>query len=161
MTGRVGLRVPLRVAGSWPGGEDVRVAVPRRFSVQIEGVRVGRFEEVDNLSASTEVMEIRDGGDRIMRQVPGRIRYGRVTLRRGDVTRALWRWWAEVKKGDVRRRTVTISLVDSNDEGIAGWRLTGCWPSDWRMSASQGAKPSGLGIAMEEITFVVEDIELT
>ena len=137
------------------------MAVPRRFIVQIEGVRAGRFEEVDNLTASTEVMEIRDGADRVMRQVPGRTRYGRVTLRRGDVTPALWRWWAEVKKGDVRRREVTISLVDSNDKGIAGWRLSGCWPSDWRMSASQDTKASGRAVAMEEITFVVEDIELT
>ena len=136
------------------------MAVARRFIVQIEGVRAGRFDEVDNLTASTEVMEIRDGADRVIRQVPGRTRYGRVTLRRGNVTRALWRWWAEVKTGDVRRRSVAISLVDGNDKEIAGWRLSGCWPTDWRISASQGAEASGHGMAREEITFVVGDIEL-
>lgn len=130
----------------------------REFIVQIEGVRVGRFEEVDDLSATTEVIELRDGSDRVMRHVPGRVRYGTVALRRGEVSQALWRWWAEIKKGQVRRRTVTVSLIDSQKKGIAGWRLHGCWPSEWRLAATQTGKDDVA--AIEEIRFVVEDIEL-
>ena len=55
------------------------------FVVEIDGVEAGGFSEVDLPEGEIEVIEYREGADRVSsaRKLPGRVKYANVVLKRG------------------------------------------------------------------------------
>ena len=79
------------------------------FLVEIDGIPSASFQSVSGLAAEAEVIEYREGADKLTssRKLPGRVEYPNVTLTRGLTTsRDLWEWWLTVRDGNLQRRTV-------------------------------------------------------
>src|SRR5882762_1903664 len=89
-----------------------------RFQVLIDGVTTAGFAEVIMPEAAAEIIEYREGGDKVTstRKLPGRIRYGNVVLKQGITdSHELYDWWKTVVDGDVQRRNMSVVLL--NDSG--------------------------------------------
>lgn len=131
-----------------------------RFHLEIEGVKVGTFDVLENLKARIDVVEYQDGDDPVLRKRPGRTTYDNVTLKKGKVDSAvLWKWWSDVSDGKFKPRTVSISLLNKRGKPVLQWKLTGCWPCEWQFSAQQINEEKPAIVMLEAITFVVEKIK--
>ena len=102
------------------------------FLVEIDGVEAGGFSEVELPSAEVQVVEYREGADRqsSARQLPGRVSFGRLVLRRGfagDAT--LFEWWQSIAEGALDRRNVRIVLLDEARNPVATWQVRRAWPA--------------------------------
>jgi phage tail-like protein len=89
------------------------------------------FSEVEGLSGEIEVIEYREGADRVntARKLPGLAKYPNVTLKRGITGRTdLFEWWKSVRDGQVQRRNVTITLLDEQRQAVLRWHLRDAFP---------------------------------
>ena len=128
------------------------------FMVEIGGVSAGYFKGVDGINAEIEVIEFQDGDDTTLRKRPGRSKFGDVTLKKGYiVTPDLQDWWKQVRNGEYPRRDISIVLYDNMTNEIRRWNLFGCWPKQWKINSLDG---KGNDVVTEEITFVVENMEI-
>jgi phage tail-like protein len=130
------------------------------FLVEIDGVASAGFASVSGLAAEVEVVEYREGADKVSssRKLPGRVRYPNVTLRRGLTTnRDLWEWWKTVRDGALQRRTVVITLLDDAREPVLRWRLREAWIAGIEFSELDASKNE---IAIETIEIAHEGLEL-
>lgn len=102
------------------------------FVVDLGGGDEAGFSEVDLPGGAIEVIEYREGSDRVSsaRKLPGRVSYPNVVLRRGIAGRLeLFEWWRAVRDGQPDRRTVTITLLDEQRQPVQAWRLRNAWPA--------------------------------
>lgn len=130
------------------------------FRVEIAGVAAGQFAEVSGLAAEADVVEYREGADKVTssRKLPGRVRYPNVTLRRGlTASRDLWEWWTTVRDGAVDRRTVAITLLNDAGEPVLRWRLREAWISK---IVAPDLNAEGNDVAIETIELTHEGLEL-
>jgi phage tail-like protein len=130
------------------------------FRVEIDGVAAAAFASVSGLAAEAEVIEYREGADKVTssRKLPGRVRYPNVTLRRGlTASRDLWNWWRTTRDGQVERRTVAITLLNDAGEPVLRWRLREAWIA--RIEASD-LDAQGNEVAIETIELAHEGLEL-
>ena len=75
------------------------------FVVEIDGIEVGAFSEVDLPDATIEAIEYREGSDpgSGARKLPGRVSYANVVLKRGLTGRTdLWNWFKATRDGSPR-----------------------------------------------------------
>lgn len=130
------------------------------FRVEIDGVDAGQFTEVSGLAAEAEVIEYREGADKVTssRKLPGRVRYPNVTLRRGlTASRDLWEWWKTVRDGALERRTVVITLLNDAGEPLLRWRLREAWIATF---VAPDLNAEGNDVAIETIELTHEGLEL-
>jgi phage tail-like protein len=129
------------------------------FMVEISGVNAGYFKGVDGINSEIEVIEYQDGDDLFLRKRPGRAKFGDVTLKKGYiVTDDLQNWWRACRDGQYDRRDISIVLNDNAGNEIRRWNLYGCWPKQWKINSLDG---KGNDPVTEEITFVVEDLQIS
>ena len=66
-----------------------------KFFVEVQSVIVAEFQECSGLSMEREVTEVKEGGTNDFEWLlPGRIKYGPITLKKGiTYNRELWRWF--------------------------------------------------------------------
>lgn len=131
------------------------------FSVDI-GASVGEigFAEVEIPSAEIDVIEYREGADRVtaVRKLPGRARYGNVVLRRGiDGGLSIWEWFKAARDGQVERRNVTITLLDEQRNAVLQWRLRDAWPVKYDPS---DLNAKGNEVLIETLELAVESIDV-
>ena len=55
------------------------------FRVEIEGITVAAFRNVEGLESETEVIEYQDGDDIYLRKRPGRTKYSNIVLKKGYI----------------------------------------------------------------------------
>jgi len=128
------------------------------FMVEISGVSAGYFKGIDGLNSEMEVIEFQDGDDLTLRKRPGRSKFGDVTLKKGYIVTAdLQEWWKMCRAGQYDRRDISVILNDNAGNEVRRWNLYGCWPKQWKVNAFDG---KGNDVVTEEITFVVEDMEI-
>ena len=130
------------------------------FVVDIGGKEEIAFSEVEIPAAAIEAIEYREGGDRTSaaRNLPGRVRYGNVLLKRGISGRLdLWQWFASVRDGQLLRRDVTITLLDEQRQPVQRWRLRDAWPTKYDPS---DLNAKGNEILIETLQLAVESIEI-
>lgn len=130
------------------------------FIVEIDGMAHAAFSEVSGLSAEAEVIEYREGSDKVTstRKLPGRIDYANVTLKRGLTTsRELFDWWMTVVNGNVQRRNVSIVLLDDARMEVMRYHLEHAWPVKFE-SASLQAK--GNDVLIESVVLTHEGLDL-
>ena len=90
-----------------------------RFLVMVEGVVFGGFSEVTGLQGEVDVLELEEGGENgFVHKLPGRAKFGNLTLRRGVVTTELWRWFALVASGRPVRRTLSVVVLPGAQAAI-------------------------------------------
>jgi len=128
------------------------------FQVKIEGIDVinTEFQSISGVVSESEEIEFMQGTDPYVRKTQGRVLYEPVTLER--VYKGVddfYGWRLEVENGNIERRDVTITMMDSAFRGIRAMTLENAWPSKWEMPDMDA---SSSGPAIERITLTVERV---
>lgn len=116
-----------------------------------------KMMSVSPLIRSNDVLEYRDGGDRLnsAQKVPGLTRYEPIVLeRRLAPTDSEFYQWAQqvtVVGGDYTAalRDITIELLDGQMTPVITFKVTGCWPSSYEIS---GLNADGSAFVVERLT---------
>ena len=131
-----------------------------RFVVQIDGVPEAFFTECTLPNLEIEVEEEKEGGFNTgTHLLPGRVRRGSLTLKRGLArSSALLGWYLDVMQGQVAkaRRQVSIMLLDESGAPILRWDLQGAYPTKWAgptlNTGQSDAAIETLELAFESVT---------
>jgi phage tail-like protein len=118
------------------------------------------FSEVEVPSGEIEVIEYREGGDRVnsARKLPGLAKYPNVTLKRGITGRTdLFEWWKSVRDGQPQRRDVTITLLDEQRQAVLRWHLRNAFPVKVE---GPSLNASGNEVAIETLELAHEGLEV-
>lgn len=127
------------------------------FKVEIEGVTVGAFRNVEGLDSETEIVEFQDGDDLILRKRPGRTKYSNIVLKRGYINSdELWQWRKKVIDGKVERKSGSVILCADDGSEIVRYNFFEAWPSKWKGFQVDG---KGNDVMVEEVELAVEKIE--
>ncbi len=134
-----------------------------RFSVDLgDGMNDVSFQEVSGLSVDTQVIEYRNRSGPIFSivKMPGVAKTGNVTMKRGVVgmDNAFFDWYAQIKMNTIKRRTVTIKLIDESGVVTMQWFLRNAWPTKITGTA---LKSDGDEVAVESVEFAHEGLEIS
>ncbi|HMJ94114.1 MAG TPA: phage tail protein [Allosphingosinicella sp.] len=123
-----------------------------RFLVEFDGLEMGGFQSVGGIESDTKVEPFHEGGVNGHEiQHIGLTTYPRLKLKRGLVDRQLWTWHQDVVGGTVKRKTLSIVLIDAEGKEAWRWIAVGAYPAKWTgadLDATQNA------LATESIEFV-------
>jgi phage tail-like protein len=142
-----------------PIGEDAVAGYS--FHVEIDGVTIAQFKEVSGLSTEIQVIEHREnkvGGIPVIKKLPGALKWGDVSLKRGRTTdSSLWQWIKQVQDGDIdgARKNGSIVLFDYTRGEIARFNLVNAWPSKVSLGSLQAG---GNDVLVEECTIAHEGV---
>ena len=131
------------------------------FSLELEGRLTGFFTEVSGIGSETEVTEMKlmgENNQEIVRKIPGRLKWGDVTLKRGITNnKDMWDWRKEVEQGNVSSARIngTIRMFDQEGTLVAEWTFDKGFPSK---ISGPSPKSDSNEVAVEEITIVHEGI---
>lgn len=128
------------------------------FLVEIDGIAQGSFIECSGLSASTEVIEVREGGNNTtVSKLPGKTTYTDITLKWGlTASKDLWQWRAQVINGQLARKNGSVVVYDlANRVEVARWNFVAAWPSKWEGSTLNA---KGTDIAIDTLVLSHEGI---
>lgn len=120
-------------------------------------VALGGFSECSGLEMSMEAEEYKEGGfNGATRQFPNRVKWSKVTLKRGFGTgTSLWDWHYGYVEGRGRRRDVLIVMLDHAHLPSQTWYVQRALPVRYQgpaMNASQNA------VAIESLELVHEGV---
>ena len=104
-----------------------------RFYVTVNGITAAVFTEVSGLQLETEIFEYAEGGNnQFVHRLPGRMKSGNLTLKRGMTASAdFFAWCAEIGTGKVMRRAVTVTLYDAKGQQVTRWKFDDAFPVKW------------------------------
>lgn len=131
------------------------------FRLEIEGKLSGYFTEVSGLGSEHEVIEhkvVDEKGHETIFKIPGRLKWGDITLKRGITDKMdVWEWRQKVIDGKLKdaRTNCSIIMMDRNYEDVARWDFESAWPSKVT-GPSLKADSNELGV--EELVLVHEGI---
>jgi phage tail-like protein len=132
-----------------------------KFHIEIEGIIEGKFMECKGLGMKWKVMKYKEGGvNNYVHQLPERVEYSKVTLKRGIAwSRALWDWCEQgIHDGKVQRKNVSIVLFDTGGQEIKRWNLADAYPIKW--SAPQ-LKTDSKKVAIETLELIHHGLTLS
>lgn len=128
------------------------------FKLVIQGIAEGHFTDCTGLNVRVVAIPYREGGaGNVVRQVPGPVEYGPVTLRYGlTASRDLWDWMNTVVRGAIERKNISILMLDTDGVTEAlRWDLINAWPSEWSGSPLDALSKE---VAIESMTLVFESM---
>lgn len=112
------------------------------------------FQEVSGLDMESEVLEYRAGNNPVFSKLkmPGMMKYSNVTMKKGVFVKdnALFTWFAEIKMNVIKRKAITISLLDETQTPTMVWKLQNAFP----------VKITGTDLKAEGNEIAVESIEI-
>jgi phage tail-like protein len=134
------------------------------FLLEISGITgdaktiVGGFKSVSGMDSETEVIEFKQGNDRVVRKKPGRTTYANIVLERGyTATDDLWTWRNNIEKGIIDRRSGSIIVLDQDLETeVARYNFYEAWPAKWYVPEMDSDSSN---MAIEKIELAVEMVE--
>ena len=124
-----------------------------RFELEIEGLCAGRFMEVSAGGASNESVGYRDCNMalELPHKVAGLGEYSNNILKKGVIEESVLRGWlAKGLTEAVERRTVTVSLLDENQNAVVSWQIINAWPVKYT-TPDISAVSSGIAIETLEL----------
>ena len=131
------------------------------FSVEITDVPAMSFKEVSGLNSETEVIEYRNGDSKVFSKakMPGLKKSGNITLKKGIFVsdQKFWNWYKEIQQNTIKRRTVTIKLLDQAGTPAMVWEVTNAWPTKITV---EGFKSDGNEVALETLELAHEGLIL-
>ena len=131
------------------------------FALDLQGQVAGYFTEVSGIGSETEVIEqkvVNEKGVETVLKIPGRLKWGDITLKRGVTNNLqLWDWRKTVEDGKVKdaRRNGSIIMYDQELKEQARWNFLQAWPSK---ISGPNPKSDSNEIMLEELTLVHEYI---
>ncbi|OJF14201.1 phage tail protein [Couchioplanes caeruleus] len=103
-----------------------------RFVVEIDGIEAGGFQTVGGIERQTKIEPYREGGiNAYERQLVVGTTYPALVLKRGLADVSLWDWHQDVIAGVIRRRTVSVVLLDDSGDEVWRWICAGAYPAKW------------------------------
>ena len=90
-------------------------------------------------------------------KMPGMKKVGNVTMRKGTFKsdNKFWDWFNQIKMNTIKRRPVTISLLDETGSPTMIWTLTNAWPTK---ITGTNLKAEGSEVAIETLEIVHEGL---
>ena len=150
-----------------PAGKDAINGDPMigaHFMVTV-GAIAGYFTEVSGLGSESEVVDhkimSKGAKEAIIRKIPGRLKWGDVTLKRGitgNMDFYEWRKQVEQGKVDAARLDGTIHMLDQTMTVVAEWNFSKGWPSK---ISGPSLTADGNAVGIEELTIVHEGLTRT
>lgn len=128
-----------------------------RFYVEIDGVARAVFVEVSGLEVELEVEEVAEGGrNDAVHALPGRVKPGRLTLKRGLADAdEFFAWCLSVAAGRIDRRDLSVIAYDPGGEPVRRWDVERAFPVGW---SGPQLTAEGTGIAMETVELAFDRI---
>ncbi len=133
------------------------------FHVEIQGITIAQFKEVDGLSISVGVIEHRSnnlGAQPIMKKLPGAVRFENIVCSRGKVSdAAFWTWIKQVQDGqiDSARKDGSIVLFDYSHGEVSRFNFKQGWPCRVEIGKLQAASDT---VLLETVTITHEMLEV-
>ena len=134
-----------------------------RFSFEVKwDAAVMHFEEVSGLDAEAQPIEYRHGDSPQFSgiKMPGLKKFSDVSMKKGvvKVDNGFWDWFNEIKANTLKRKMVTISLLDEAGAPVMVWKLANAWPH--KISGTD-LKSAGTETAVETLVFSHEGLTIT
>ncbi|MBI1277547.1 MAG: phage tail protein [Anaerolineaceae bacterium] len=104
------------------------------FRVEIKGLIVAGFTEVNGLQVEIEVKEYQEGGlNAYIHKLPGVTRYpSNLILKRGITSDdLLWKWHYDVTQGRIKRSNGSVILFNDAGEEKIRWNFLNAYPIRW------------------------------
>jgi phage tail-like protein len=91
--------------------------------------------------------------------MPGIKKYGDVTMKKGvfKSDNKFWDWFNEIKMNAIKRKPVTISLLDEDGAPTMVWTLANAWPTK---ITGTDLKATGNEVAVETIVISHEGLSI-
>ena len=130
------------------------------FKIEIGSIS-GYFMSASGMGSETTTIDhniVSDAGVDITRKIPGRLKWGDITLKRGVTANMdFWDWRNQVREGNVAsaRQDGSIIMYDQELTEIARWDFEKAWPL--KVSGPDMGSDDN-SIAMEEVVIVHEYI---
>ncbi len=129
-----------------------------RFEVKWDAA-VMSFQEVSGLDAEAQVLEYRHGDspESSVIKMPGMKKYSDVTMKKGvfKADNKFWDWFNEIKMNTIKRKPVTISLLDEAGKPTMVWTLKNAFPMKIQ---GTDLKSTGNEVAVETIVVAHEGL---
>jgi phage tail-like protein len=136
-----------------------------RFEVEIDGVEVSGFKEVDIPDQRTKITEYREGTDAAHnRKLWGQNEYDDLRMTRGakkgDTKLFDWRQQVVEGKMEEARKNLAVILQDEQGQQIIRWNFTNAWIKDYSPPTLDTSPKGGeSGIATEEIVVCFDEMK--
>jgi phage tail-like protein len=112
------------------------------------------FQEVSGLDMEAQVIEYRAGNNPVFStaKMPGLKKSGNITMKKGVFAKdnALFDWFNEITMNVIKRKALTISLLDEGHNPTMVWKVANAFP----------AKITGTDLKAEGNEVAVETIEI-
>ena len=133
-----------------------------RFAVQIDGITEAVFTECTLPALEVEVHQQMEGGlNDSVHQIPGRVKAGKITLKRGVTTSSeLLKWYMDVAHSKITpsQRKVSVVMYDSTSTELLRWNFENAFPSKWSGPAFSSDK-NQVAIETLELSYQRLDVE--
>jgi phage tail-like protein len=133
-----------------------------RFVVQIDGVTEAVFTECTLPILEVEVHQQMEGGlNDAVHQIPGRVKAGKITLKRGMTTSSeLLSWYMDIVQGKISnsQRKISVVMYDSLGSEVMRWNFQNAFPSKWTGPAFASER-SQVAIETLELVYQTMDVE--
>ena len=130
------------------------------FLVDIDNVIVAGFTECSGLDAEIQKIDYREGADQQqnVRKLRGMVNFTDIMLKRGYANNLeLYKWYLEIVRGNMNRRTCAITLCNEARDEVLRWNISEAWISTWKGPVLNATANE---IAIEEIALCHEGLEL-
>ena len=122
-----------------------------RFVVSVDGQGLTAFTECTLPVVEWEIERLKEGGNNTyIHQLPGQRKPANVVLKNGVGKSDLMDWYMEALGGSISRKTVTITLLNSEKESVMVWNVNEAFPTKW----------TGPKLASDSKTLAIQTLEL-
>lgn len=131
------------------------------FALELQGKVSGYFTECSGIGSEHEVVDhkvVTPDGKQVIMKVPGRLKWGDITLKRGVTSSMeIWNWRKQVEDGKVEQARCNGSIImyDQTLKPVARWNFQRAWPTK---VSGPTPKSDGNEIGLEELTIAHEYI---
>lgn len=152
------MALPLGLSAALAGvlgaaGKRIDPYLSINFLVELDGLVVGGFSKVDGLESAIETQDYVEGGrnDYVHKVLKGTTYVPLVLshgLTDGD---ALWAWHERTRRGVIKRKNGTITLLDRERLPVMWWNVTGALPVRWVGPAFDASADTQVAIERVEL----------
>ncbi len=137
------------------------VAGAHDFLVEIDGQRIGNFNQCSGLTIETDILEYQEGGENsVVHKFIGQTRQSNIVLERGFTTsKELWNWYRQIWEGSGRitRKNGSIVLLGQDSKQSVRWNFSRGWPCRW---VGPALSSDGSSTAIEVLEIAHEGLKL-
>jgi phage tail-like protein len=146
-------QTPAGAAGTWQDPHRAWL-----FRIDMGQTQLHFFECSGFAARMTDIAYREAGASQTTHRIPGPMQCADLILRYGITnSREIENWCSEITKGRIRRRNLSIILLDSTGANdVARWDLVQAWPKKWSMGRLDA---NGGEIAIGELTLAFESFE--